>query len=115
MPFSFSSALLLITNVLYIMSLLLLLLLLHQANAQLGAFGNRISLTNPDVALSYCTVRGVEYSLSTGSTATQRYKVMAFFGVPYAAPPIGDDRFRVNTNLICASMCVYLMFNLFCN
>lgn len=75
---------------------LLFLAVLSRSQAQLGSSGNKVSLNKPDVALSYCTVRGVEYPLSTGSATVQRYKIMAFFGVPYAAPPIGADRFRVS-------------------
>lgn len=74
-------------------------LALRPSDAQLGSTGGKINLNNPDVALSYCTVRGVEYPLSTGSQQ-QRYKILSYIGIPYAIPPVGTDRFRVSLPVI---------------
>lgn len=73
-------------------------LALRPSDAQLGSTGGKINLNNPDVALSYCTVRGVEYPLSTGTQ--QRYKILSYIGIPYAIPPVGTDRFRVSLPVI---------------
>ena len=71
-------------------------LLVHQIDAQLGSISGNINNQNPDVALSYCTVRGVEYPLATGTPQSQKYKILSFIGIPYAVPPVGTDRFRVS-------------------
>lgn len=78
-----------------LVSILTFLLAQQNVLAQLGSVGGRISITNPKVALSYCTASGEEYTLATGTP--QRYKILAFTGIPYASPPVGIDRFRVST------------------
>ena len=79
---------------LFSLAVIVILLAHHNVFAQLGSVGGRISITNPKVALSYCTVSGEEYTLATGTP--QRYKILAFTGIPYATPPVGIDRFRVS-------------------
>lgn len=53
----------------------------------------QLTAQNPRVTLNYCTVIGKEYSLQT--TITQSYTILAFYGVPYAMPPVDNYRLRV--------------------
>ena len=76
----------------------ILLASVQRSDAQLGSVNGKVNLERPEVALSYCTVRGTEYLLSTG--IKQPYRLLAFIGVPYAMPPIGADRFGVSSDII---------------
>lgn len=48
---------------------------------------------NPRVEISEGELSGTTYTLPNGR------KVLAFLGIPFAAPPIGENRFKVRNLL----------------
>lgn len=72
------------------------LLLLSVAHQGLGAY-TFIDVNNPVVQTQFGPVRGARYQLASPlNSKLASQNIVAFIGIPYAAPPTGANRFGVS-------------------